>query len=104
MWRRDTMNKDLTFDKEGNFVSKGDGMQPINEQTTYTVEKTDIKHSGYVAVRILECLSVAAFIFGFLWNGTEVLNLTTPQFMMLYGGSSAVICEVLARLFSKKKI
>jgi len=67
-------------------------------------KKDDIKHSGYVAVRILECLSVAAFIFGFLWNGTEVLNLTTPQFMMLYGGSGAVICEVLARLFSKKKI
>jgi hypothetical protein len=66
-------------------------------------KKEDQKALGYIASRYIEIVSIAIFIFGFLWNGTEVMNLTTPQFMMLYGGSGAVICEVLARLFSKKK-
>jgi len=63
-------------------------------------KKPDIK---YVAVRYIECFCIAIFIFGFLWNGTEVLNLTAPQFLMLYGGMGGIISEVLARLFSKKK-
>jgi len=58
----------------------------------------------YVAVRMIECFCIAMFIFGLLWNTTEILKFTTPQFMMLYGGGGAVISEVLARLFSKKKI
>ena len=58
----------------------------------------------YIATRYLEIICTALFIFGFLWNGTEVMNLTTPQFLMLYGGSGAVICEILSRLFSKKKL
>ena len=65
------------------------------------VEEKDIR---YLAVRYIECLCIAVFIFGFLWNGTEVMKLTMPQFLMLYGGGGAVISEVLARLFSKKKL
>jgi predicted acyltransferase len=64
------------------------------------------KPVSYLAARYLEILCISLFIFGFLWNGTEMMNLTTPQFLMLYGGSGAVICEALARLFmrfSKKK-
>lgn len=57
----------------------------------------------YLAFRYLEIICIGAFIFGFLWNGTEVMQLTTPQFMMLYGGAGAVVCEILARVFSKKK-
>jgi len=57
----------------------------------------------YLAVRYIQCFCIAVFIFGCLWNGTEILNLSTPQFFMLYGGAGAVVCEVLARLFSKKK-
>ena len=57
----------------------------------------------YLVFRYIEVICIALFIFGFLWNGTEVMHLTTPQFMMLYGGSGAVICEILSRLFSKKK-
>jgi len=57
----------------------------------------------YVAVRLIECLCIAIFVFGLLWNTTEVLKLTTPQFMMLYGGGGAVLSEMLARFFSKKK-
>lgn len=63
-------------------------------------EETDIK---YLAMRYIECFCIALFIFGFLWNGTEILNLTTPQFIMLYSGSGAVISEILARLFIRKK-
>ena len=63
-------------------------------------EEPDMK---YLAVRYIECFCISIFIFGILWNGTEVLNLSTPQFLMLYGGFGVVICEILARLFSKKK-
>jgi cellobiose-specific phosphotransferase system component IIC len=63
----------------------------------------ETKPVQYLAARYIEILCISLFVFGFLWNGTEVMNLTTPQFFMLYGGSGAVICEVLARLFSKKK-
>lgn len=63
-------------------------------------EEPDLK---YIAVRYLELFCIAIFIFGFLWNGTEIMNLTTPQFLMLYGGAGAVVSEILARLFSKKK-
>jgi len=63
----------------------------------------ETKPVQYLAARYIEILCISLFVFGFLWNGTEVMNLTTPQFLMLYGGSGAVICEVLARLFSKKK-
>ena len=57
----------------------------------------------YYIARYVQCFCIAVFIFGTMWNGTEILNLSTPQFMMLYGGGGAVICEVLARLFDKKK-
>jgi len=65
---------------------------------------TEEKHVGYLAARYIEIVCIALFIFGFLWNGTEVLNLTTPQFLMLYGGLGAILCEILARIFSKKKV
>lgn len=61
------------------------------------------KPVGYLLAKYLEILCISLFIFGFLWNGTEVMNLTTPQFLMLYGGFGAVVCEVLARLFMRKK-
>lgn len=64
------------------------------------MEEENIK---YLAMRYVELLCIAVFIFGLLWNGTEVLNLTTPQFLMLYGGTGAIISEVLARVFHKKK-
>jgi len=78
------------------FVDKMIGY-PKPEEKNKTV---DIK---YLAVRYIEGFCIAMFIFGFLWNGTEVMQLTTPQFMMLYGGFGALVCEVLSRLFSRKK-
>ena len=82
-----------------------------NESRTEAVNKiieadeksNDNRRIGYLASRYVECFCIAMFIFGFLWNGTEVLNLTTPQFLMLYGGGGAVLCEILARLFTRKK-
>ena len=57
----------------------------------------------YVAVRLIECFCIAIFVFGLVWNTTELLSLTLPQFMMLYGGLGGVISEVIARKLGKKK-
>jgi hypothetical protein len=65
------------------------------------VEEPNVK---YLAARYIEIVCIAVFVFGFLWNGTEVMKLTTSQFMMLYGGVGAVACEAFSRIFSKKKI
>jgi len=64
------------------------------------MEKDDIK-SVYIAFRYIEGICIAVFLFGFLWHGTEVLNLTLPQFMMLYGGVGALVSEGLARILFK---
>ena len=84
-----------------------------NEKNKEKIDKKLIKQdiekqsnepsTPYLAARFIEIICIGAFIFGFLWNGTEVLNLTTPQFMMLYGGTGAVVSEILARLFKKKQ-
>jgi len=42
------------------------------------------------------------FVFGFLWEGTEILKLSLPEFMMLYGASGAVISEFLARFIHRQ--
>jgi len=63
----------------------------------------DYKRIGYVAFRGLEVLSICIFIFGFMWNSTEMLKLSVQEFMMLYGGFGAVVCEILSRIFSSKK-
>ena len=67
------------------------------------MNNTEEVNTKYLATRYIEIFCIGLFVFGFLWNGTEILNLTTPQFLMLYGGSGAVLTEILARLFSKKK-
>jgi hypothetical protein len=77
-------------------------VEAVRNQQTVVYQNQD-PSMKYLIFRYLEIICVGAFIFGFLWNGTEVLNLTTPQFLMLYGGTGAVVCEILARVFSKKK-
>jgi len=62
-------------------------------------EEPDLK---YLAVRYIEMICIGIFVFGFLWEGTIVMNLTTPQFLMMYGGCGAVISEILSHLFKKK--
>ena len=62
----------------------------------------EIKQNVYLAFRYIEGICIAVFVFGFLWEGTEILKLTLPEFMMLYGGSGAVICEFMARFIAKQ--
>jgi len=62
------------------------------------IESTNTK---YIVMRYLQMICVGAFVFGALWEGTIKFNLTTPQFLMVYGGTGAVISEVLARIFKK---
>ena len=62
----------------------------------------EVKQNAYVWIRIIECLCIAVFIFGFLWEGTEILKLSFPEFMMLYGGIGAILSELLARFFYKQ--
>jgi hypothetical protein len=64
------------------------------------VENENIKNI-YIAFRYIEGICIAVFIFGFLWEGTELLKLTLPEFMMLYGASGAVISEFTARIIAK---
>ena len=62
-------------------------------------EEPDVK---YLATRYIQMICIGAFVFGMLWEGTIVMNLSTPQFLMVYGGCGAIISEMLARLFKKK--
>jgi len=62
----------------------------------------DNKTNVYYAVRFVQIICIGVAVFGGLWQGTETFNMTTPQFMMLYGSCGAVISEVIARLFKKK--
>ena len=58
----------------------------------------------YLGIRFVEMICIGIAVFGMLWKGTEVLNLDTPEFMMVYGGSGALISEIIARVFKKKII
>ena len=62
----------------------------------------EIKRNAYLAFRYIEGICIAVFVFGFLWEGTELLRLTLPQFMMLYGGVGAIVSEFVARFMHKQ--
>ena len=72
------------------------------------VTQTPIKEASeepninkYVIIRLVQLICTGAFVFGALWEGTIRFNLTTPQFLMVYGGTGAIISEALARMFKK---
>ena len=71
------------------------------EVVNKNVEAVENTNTKYVVMRYLQMICVGAFVFGALWEGTIKFNLTTPQFLMVYGGTGAVISEVLARIFKK---
>ena len=83
-------------------IKEDEKEEDVKQHIPYTPIKEE-PSTSYLVARFIELLCVGAFVFGFLWNGTEVMNLTTPQFMMLYGGSGAVIAEVVARIIKKKQ-
>jgi len=74
------------------------------------VEKTEeslteeVKTNIYYGIRFIQIICIGLFIFGALWEGTERFNMSTPQFLMTYGASGAIISEVMARIFKKKII
>ena len=65
-------------------------------------EENEIRTNMYYAFRVVELISIGVLIFGALWEGTIRFNLTTPQFMMIYGGIGTILSEMLCRLFKKK--
>jgi len=60
------------------------------------------KKYGYIAVRMIELISIAAIIFGAMWNSAETLNLKISEFMMAYGVIGAIVSEITARLLKPK--
>lgn len=58
---------------------------------------------AYVAARMLELLFASAFVFGVMWQGAETFMLSVPQFLMLYGGLGALICDLVARALKAPK-
>jgi len=60
-------------------------------------EENELKKTIYIGFRYIEGICIAVFVFGLLWEGTEILKLTLPQFLMVYGGAGAVISELMAR-------
>ena len=64
----------------------------------------DTKTNIYYSIRYIQVLCIGVAVFGGLWKGTEVMNLDTPEFMIVYGGAGALISEIVARVFKKKII
>jgi len=63
--------------------------------------------TAYMGIRYVEIICLAVFIFGTLWTGTDLLQLSFQQFMMLYGGCGALLSEAIARVlhkYLKKKV
>lgn len=75
-------------------------MEKIQEvkQKEEVIDSYEVKKSAYIGFRFIEGLCIAVFIFGLLWEGTETFKLTLPQFMILYGGTGALLSELMARL------
>lgn len=64
--------------------------------------ENETKTNIYYGIRFIQMICIGIAVFGALWKGTEVMNLDTPGFMMVYGGSGALVSEVIARIFKKK--
>lgn len=62
------------------------------------------KNMIYYAMRFIQVLCIGIAVFGALWKGTEIFNLDTPSFMMVYGSAGALLSEGIARLFKKKHL
>ena len=67
------------------------------------IKKEETLTWEYITIRFIEILSLSSLIFGSMWEGTEAISLTMPQFMMLYGAIGTVVSEIFARIINKKK-
>ena len=79
-------------------------LKEIIDQKNKVKADNETKTNIYYGIRFVQVLCIGVAVFGGLWKGTEVLNLDTPEFMIVYGGAGAVISEVIARVFKKKII
>lgn len=48
-------------------------------------------------LRIVQAIGIAAVVVGTMWQGTESLKLSVPQFLMLYGAVAATVSELAIR-------
>ena len=94
--------------EEGNKIKeledKNERLKEIIDQKDKVKAATETKTNIYYGIRFVQVMCIGVAMFGGLWKGTEVMNLDTPSFMMVYGGTGAVISEVIARVFKKKII
>jgi hypothetical protein len=77
----------------------------LNEIIKDKDREIDQRHTNtniYYGVRFIQIICIGIAVFGALWKGTEVMNLDTPGFMMVYGGLGAISSEIIARVFKKK--
>lgn len=61
------------------------------------------KTDAVTGLRVIEALCVGFFILGVMWQGADVLKLTLPQFLMLYGGVGAIISDLAARVLGRQQ-
>jgi len=74
------------------------------ERKNEEISKEETKTNIYYGIRFVQVICIGLAVFGALWKGTEIMNLDTPSFMMVYGGAGALISEIIARVFKKKII
>jgi len=67
-------------------------------------ENIETKTNIYLGIRFIQMICIGLAVFGALWKGTEIMELDTPEFLMVYGGIGAIISEIIARIFKKKII
>jgi len=94
----------MTDDKIKELEKNNENLRNIIDQKNKEKHDNDTKTNIYYGIRFVQVLCIGVAVFGGLWKGTEVLNLDTPEFMIVYGGSGALISEIIARLFKKKII
>jgi len=72
------------------------------ENKAEEINADELKSNIYYGFRFIQIICIGVAVFGFLWEGTEQFNMSTPQFMIIYGSAGAAISEVIARIFKKK--
>ena len=83
---------------------KNERLKQVIKEERKTREDKQTKTNIYLGIRFIQMICIGLAVFGALWKGTEVMNLDTPGFLMVYGGAGAIISEVVARIFKKKII
>jgi len=91
-------------DKLKEVMDHNERLKEMIDQKDKLIATKETKANIYYGIRFVQVLCIGVAVFGGLWKGTEVMNLDTPSFMIVYGGAGALISEVIARLFKKKII